>query len=227
MFNITRKKKLQKYWKDLQKYIGKNVVVDYIVNKQLIQSRTYSVPNNFSSWWKKNSQDWWKDSATSLFEDNDNEGECFIYEEKTNINSQQIIQHFLDGINHCVFTPIRNWANELHEGAKSKQTKSRYNIILKNLNELEKKYSRGLPENAVSEVCNSLQIDMEICLPFCETKFIEAQSIKKRLKLFKFMNTRLNHIDLNEVVNNDSFTEVDRAELLKIKADFDRARFSL
>ena len=92
---------------------------------------------------------------------------------------------------------------------------------MKNLNELEKKYSKGLPENAVSEVCNSLQSDMEICLPFCETKFIEAQSIKKRLKLFKFMNTRLNHIDLNEVVNNDSFTEVSRAELLKIKADLD------
>ena len=207
--------------KDLQKFVGKNVVVDYIVNKQLVQSRTYAVPNNFSSWWKKHSQDWWVDSEISLFDANEKNGECFIYEEKTNINSQQIIQHFLDGINHCVFSPIKNWATELYEGAKSKQTKSRYNIILKNLSELEKKYSRGLPENAVSEVCNLLQIDMEICLPFCDTKFIEAQSIKKRLKFFKFMNTRLNHIDLNEVVNNDSFTEVTRKELLEIKSDLD------
>jgi hypothetical protein len=92
--------------KDLQKFIGKNVVVDYIVNKKLVQSRNYAIPNNFSSWWKKHSRDWWRDSEITLFEDNDNEGECFIYEEKTNINSQQIIQHFLDGINHCVFTPI-------------------------------------------------------------------------------------------------------------------------
>lgn len=53
-------------------------------------------------------------------------------------------------------------------------------------------------------------------MPFCETKFIEGQSIKKRLKLFKFINTRLNHIDLNEIVSTDDFTIVTREELLNI-----------
>lgn len=199
----------------LHKFKGQNIVLNYIVNGNFAVNKQYNIPTNFSSWWKKISLEWYDGELFAL------NGKIVIYPQSVDIKPKQIIQYFRDGINHCVFYPIRCWANELYEGAKSKQTKSRYNIILKNLTDLENKYKRGLPENAVSEVCNSLQIDMEICLPFCETKFIEAQSIKKRLKLFKFMNTRLNHIDLNEVVNNDSFTEVSRKELLNIKADLD------
>ena len=139
-------------------------------------------------------------------------------------NTGRIIQAFRDGVNHCVFTPIRNWAVGKEEEAKTEKTKYRYSGLIKKINALEEKYINVVSENAVSEICNSLQIDISIELPFCETKFIESQSIKKRLKSFRFMNTRLNHIDLNEVVNNDEYIEVSRKELFEIKHKLDEAK---
>jgi hypothetical protein len=70
----------------------------------------------------------------------------------------------------------------------------------KNIKEYEKKYSKGVPEDAFGEICNDLQIDIHIELPF-NNKFIEIQSIKKKLRAFRFVNTRLNHLELNEVIS--------------------------
>ena len=52
--------------------------------------------------------------------------------------------------------------------AKTKQTKSRYNVILKELEIFEEQYKDGVPEDAIAEICNKLQIDISIEMPFCE-----------------------------------------------------------
>ena len=208
----------------LKKYVGKNVMVDYVVGKNIIRSKEYNIPSNFSSWWKKTSlNDWMYDSEEALMQYHKNQGQTFIYEPAQDLNTNRVVQAFRDGVNHCVFTPIRNWAIAKEEEAKTEKTKYRYSGMIKKINALEEKYINGVPENAISEICNTLQIDISIELPFCENKFIESQSIKKRLKFFKFMNTRLNHIDLNEVVNNDEYIEVTRKELFEIKKQLDEA----
>ena len=48
------------------------------------------------------------------------------------------------------------------------------------------------------------------------TKFIEIRSQKKPLKKFKYINTRLNHIELNEVKSLDNYEEVSKKELIEI-----------
>jgi hypothetical protein len=204
--------------KTLKKNIGQTIMVEYVVNGRIIRSIEYDIPSNFSSWWKRISlRDWFKDSETPLFEEHENNGQIFIYKPNTNLNTQKIIQAFRDGISHCVFTPIRNWAIEKEMTSKTKKTKYRYSGMINKINELEKIYEKGVPENAIAEICNKLQVDISIELPFCETKFIDGQSIKKRLTHFRYMNTRLNHIDLNEIVNNDEYVEVSRSELFQIK----------
>jgi len=45
--------------------------------------------------------------------------------------------------------------------------------------------------------------------------------MKKRLKSFKFVNTRINHVDLNEVVKVDDFEEVSSSQLKEIKERLD------
>ena len=236
--------------KELKKNIGKTIMVEYVIDfgegyketlvlksfedrtqhkisggKVIIRSKEYTIPQNFSGWWKKVSlNDWCYQSEADIFTQyyGDAKGsQTFIYKQTDIYDTNKIIQAFRDGITNCVFSPIRNWATAKEEEAKTEKTKYRYSGMIKKINELETKYAEGVPEYAISEICNTLQIDMNIELPFCENKFIEGQSIKKRLKLFKFMNTRLNHVDLNEVVNNDEYVEVSREELFKIKKDLD------
>lgn len=212
---------LQKLYEQLKQNIGKDIIVEWVVDGQIMKNIAYSVPTTFSSWFKKiNINDWDYDDIFS--KTTYNTSQLFIYPQNENIRTDKIIQFFKDGITHCVFTPIRNWAVEKLESAESQRTKERYNTIIKRLNELEKKYANGLPDNCVSEVCNALQIDINIELPLCEQKFIECKSLKKRLKQFTFMNTRLNHIELNEVVYNSKPIEVSRKDLYDIKERLDK-----
>jgi len=212
----------------------------------LIQTKNYDIPTAFSRWWKDNrgpGYDWKKDSERSMFEYTSDKfdpflrdevekkgeeyhdhfvGSVFIYPQNKNISTKKIVQMFRDGIHHCVFTPIRNWAKNKLEEAVSEKTKYRYSGMLKKISILEEKYSTGVPEEAICEVCNELQIDITIELPLCKNEFIEVQSVKKRLKLFKFVNTRLNHIELNEIVYNDKPVIVSREELMKLKTQLDK-----
>lgn len=207
-----------------------------IKNKYVVKSIQYDVPDKFSSWWKKHSRDWWVNSAQSIFdkfnekEDSDayellTYGNIYIYRQGIDtLNTNKITQLFREGITNCLFTPIRLWAMNKLDDAKTKPTKSRYNVIIKNINVLEEMYKNGVPEDAVSQICNKLQVDISIELPFgtANKTLIEGQSIKKRLKYFKFMNTRLNHVDLNEVVHQDKPIEITREELLEVKDELDQ-----
>jgi len=216
-----------KLYQQLKLNIGKNIIVEWVVNGKIMQSVNYSVPTDFSKWFNTiYREDWWYNSEKNVFEETDLENfgaiqKLFIYPQNENISSKKVIQLFKDGITHCVFTPIRNWAVEKLEDSKSKRTVERYNTIIKRINELENKYADGLPDNCVAEVCNALQIDINVELPLCEHKFIECKSLKKRLKQFTFMNTRLNHIELNEIVYNSKPIEVSKDELYNIKVKLD------
>jgi len=189
----------------------------------IVRSKEYNIPQDWRNFWDKSGAyyDWWYDYDIDIFTKMENKGSIFIYPESENLDTKQIIQLFRDGISHCVFTPIRNWAISKLEESSAEKTRYRYSGMIKKINEFESKYADGVPENVINEICNSLQIDINIELPFCENKFIEAKSTKKRLKLFKFMNTRLNHIDLNEIVQNDEFEIVSRKELLSIQSKLD------
>lgn len=228
----------------LKDYIGEWVMIEYIIptsetinprntlykkqkilDNYVIFSKEYLIPTQFSKWWKKESKDFYCSSEMDMFRANDQiinniskrVGVLSVYKSDCNVKTENIIQKFLDGISHCVFTPIKLWAVEKYEKSESKQAKSRYNNILKSLTEYEETYKNGVPENAIPEICNKLQIDISIELPFCEDIFIKGESIKKKLKLFKFINSRLNHIDLNEITNDNNVVIVSRDELIKIQ----------
>ena len=230
----------------LKERAGTSVIVEYVLSKKefislpegytygfekkvgtnyVILTRDYDIPTKFQKWWKVRSRDFWIMSSLFIFEAFNHLGKCFIYSQVLSVddkfNKSFLKQYFKDGITHCVFTPIKEWATTKLNEAITKQTKSRYNVILKDLKILEEKYKDGVPDDAISEICNKLQVDINIDLPFCENQFIEGKSIKKRLKLFKFMNTRLNHVELNEITNLDTFEIVSRKELLELKAELD------
>lgn len=203
----------------LKKYKGKQIIVDAINNGNVIRSFTIDIPDAFNSWWNKQGQ-YLFIYPENLFEEYPNI-KLYIYEPNNNITTKKILQVFKDADNGlCVFNPIRNWATEKYNEAvekKNKDSKCRYKKVLDSLTELENEYKFGVDENNITNVCNKLQVDITIEKPFCDNSFITCKSIKKALKHFRYMNTRINHIELNEYVINELPTIVTREELFELK----------
>lgn len=164
----------------------------------------------------------------------------FIFSKLTTITQQYFQQSFLDGVSHCFFTPLISWANDCLENSKSKGAKARYQTIINKIEGKElksgkkiigfkEKYSKGIPEPDIGMVCEELQIGVQIDQPFQNKKFFEYRSMKKPLKVFNFLNTRLNHIEEQDKEHNfnyvyDNYAEtkiVTRDELYELKNDFD------
>ena len=167
---------------------------------------------------------WLVDSETTCFEKyrRDRNGDYPPAVEVSIINDVERVrlqQSFREGINHCVFTPIKDYASQVVENAKSIHTKRKYKTMYNKIIALEKKYEKGVPEEDIQEVCNILQIGLEISLPILNDKFILCRSMKKPLKTFKFINTKKNHIDLGEVVGKNNTITLDSYEDLLDKRD--------
>jgi hypothetical protein len=124
------------------------------------------------------------------------------------------IQSFRDGITHCMFTPIRKWAEESHAEAKSKSAVSRYNAILNRLTDLEETYAAGVPEDRLHEVANACCIDIEVDQPFSEEPFIKVDCAKKSIRKFRFMNTRIDHVEHNELVGMSKPIEMSQSTIV-------------
>jgi len=208
------------------------VVIDGEI-EQIQESEVWVIPavkKGYSSWWTKNSYFLMISSDKELF---DNEYNDLLNDPKLQaqlliltldkVNKENYNQYFLDGISHCFFHPIKEWAERCEEESKSKGAESRYKTIQKKVSKYIIKYFQGIPEEDLPAVCNDLQISVEIDLPstfHSDYKFIEVESQKKPLKKFKFINTRLNHIELNRCSNKDEYTEVSKKDIEIIFNDY-------
>jgi hypothetical protein len=189
---------------------GKSIVCTFTRKGDLYQGEngnvslntSFDIPSSwtgFSSYWKKESTKFWIDSDEDVFyqdsvfkmahdeakdERSKDYGVLYMYFAQDPLPVDKLVQHFRDGITHCMLSPIRDWLEHKLDESKTKQTKSCYNTRLEKLCEFEKTYAGGVPEDALGEVCNGLQIDLTVDMPFSESTFIEVKSIKKALKHF-------------------------------------------
>ena len=150
----------------------------------------------------------------------------FIFTKEKLLSLKYYQQKFLDGkVSHCLLQPIIEWANEMIAATKSKDVKNRYNAIISKLvgkKPVDKrnkgvigyleKYKDGIPETELSNFCEDLQIGMDIEQPFNENLLYEYRSVKKCCKVFKFINTRLNHVDF---VDDSNFRHIKFNSLFK------------
>ena len=205
----------------VKQYIPPKHDVDDEPEQQVVSSEIIKVPTNFSTWWKKDT--WmWIYSDTFLFSPIINEGLDPKFQAQVlilrldKVGSENYQQYFLDGITHCLFTPIKDWAVDKYSQAESKPTQRRYRGKIKKIEKLEIEYFKGVPHEDIGLICNELQIGIEIDLPSTlgnATQYIKVEPQKKSLKNFRFINTRLNHIELNKVSNKDNYVEVTKKEL--------------
>jgi len=134
------------------------------------------------------------------------------------LEAKKVNQKFAEGISNCMLTPIKYWAIKCADDAKGESTKRKYNAMAVKLDEFNDQYQTGIPEDDVQNICNQLTVDINVDLPLHSAQFLTCKSLKKRLKVFNFINTRLNHVNLNEIVNKD-VTKVSEDQLQQIAVD--------
>jgi len=204
---------------------------------------------SISSWWKANDKDYikyvsglympiWEQEIEEFIPEDQDEIELpewnitFILTKEIKLSPTQIKQSFLDGVNHCVFTPIIDYFQDKLENTKSKDCRIRCGTVLNKIYGKKDKegylslYSKGVPEDHLDKVCNDLGVGMDIEQPFTNNTFISIRPLKKAKKVFKFINTRLNHIEENKtpyrfdnLLKNDDCIYVDRKQLEKVYND--------
>jgi len=164
-----------------------------------------------------------------------------IFSKLITIADKYFQQSFLDGVSHCVFTPMISWAIKCIKNAKSQSTKDNYKAILhkicgktlksgKRKEGLIQQYSKGVPEKDIPIVCEKLQIGIDIDQPFQSNTFFTYRPLKRPLKVFNFLNTRLNHIESSEKTHNFNYVydiyaknqEMKRKELYELKEQLDK-----
>lgn len=113
-------------------------------------------------------------------------------------------QQFREGITNCLLKPISAWVETL-EVEKTK--KAARNKIVK----FQKKYENGVPECALNEICEALNINIDILAPFSKRVIKTGRTNKQKAKKnFYLDNTYQNHIsvaDEEEVIVSDEDME--------------------
>ena len=123
-------------------------------------------------------------------------------------------------------TPIKEYFLDRVENSKTKQGKENYKRFYRYTLEFIDRFRNGVPEKFISEICEKLKIAIEIIQPFTNKKYLEVKSSTRNQKIFKFINTELNHVDVLTENRNSLFKSnepeiVSPQDLLKIQESLD------
>ena len=143
--------------------------------------------------------------------------------------NEAVDQQFLDGINHCVLSPMMDWVDEKILGKETtspglvgtsnksscQRNVRRYLSIKKFLGEALIKYKDGIPQKDLQNLCNELGFNVKIFVPDrygYNELWLSFKGEKGRIswsKSFNFMNTRWNHLDTIIKLNRSNTLESD------------------
>ena len=210
---IPRGDNVFQYKEWLRNFRGQTVKVYSMMNGQIIDEQLVEIPENgFNAWWDNvGSYNFLIGPSGEQRTPITDGADKIVITPNINLQPQRVEQLFREGIKHCVFEPILNWGQEQFQNVKSRASHFRYKKFIKNCNEYIEKYQKGIPEKDIQDVCNKLQINIVIDFPLDRQNFLSFKSLKSPLRTFRFVNTRLNHIDINEVINKQ-FIEMDTAD---------------
>jgi hypothetical protein len=184
--------------------------------KDYEKEETYTIPNNVFRWWNKKHiyRDWMVDSDNNKFQmiyyrlekagvNPDTIKVKLVFMKPNKIEADIIAQKYAVGITNCVLNPIMSWVNEKIEDSATNETKRRYENMKKKVESYSKIYNNenGIPEDKLHEISNSLKLKFELCDVF-NNSYLTIEPEQKPLRTFKYINTKMDHVDL--VTSNDN-----------------------
>ena len=227
----------------IESYRGKTIELTMVDFNGVKHNDTITIPQ---TGFRKNVWDglyWWLGlyPAQGYWDPNNNEQfnpdtqTQLVISIKDKVNPVQIHQAFLDGTTHCLLTPICDWVDErlknLEPGSRRTKFITKYNWLhdsRKLRGGFLGKYKDGVPDNPedLQLVCDKIGINLEINIPsYLVNESCVIHKYRAKLqddtKTFKFLNIRLNHIELNELMNTGDIITLKPEELFKLKKEFD------
>ena len=214
----------------LKRMLKKSLVITTYSEKggNILSTRYETIPDTdkgFIDWWKSTGV-WiiWKTSGETIYQDYP-EAVIYVWEGDKKIKPEKIKQFFKEGNVNCLLKPIVAWAENCKEKAISNCAKSKYNAILGRLKIISNQVGdNGVSETEMIRITNDAQVDISIEKPIIvgdEKYVVESKSNKKALKHFIMRNTKLNHVDLNELLYLNNVEVVTRTQLYEIKKDLE------
>lgn len=138
--------------------------------------------------------------------------------------TKPVTQTFKDGKFNCVLEPIKIYIEDKMQSSKATKTINNYKTRLNKVLQLNEKYfDQGVQQTGLDDIANTLQINLTINLPF-QGEFLTAKSNKKALRTFKYMNTRLHHVEYDEVSYSENRVVMDNNELIKLQKKLDKSK---
>jgi len=226
------------------KYAGKTVEISKKYTstsvgeiKRIVDTQIVEIPSSsFSTWWGNFSPFFWIDSDSFIFSDEYGNfddpalNSQIVIVSGKKVNKKDVNQYFLDAsVGHCVFNPMKVWAQDKFENAKSKSSQNRYRAVVNKIKKYEKIYKDGVPETELQAISDKLNVGIDIDLPSTvlkkDTQFVSIRPNRADTgKVFRYINTRLNHIETNEAVCKSDFTPMSRDDLECKKRDLEQAQ---
>jgi hypothetical protein len=161
-------------------------------SKFITDTQSTDVPKRgFNSWWSNFTQFLFPDSDKWIFDESynpmgapSNQAQLIIMS-ADKVDKSNYQQFFLDsaGASHCVFTPMMNWCVDCSINSNTESTRNKYISRANKIENLMEYYNDGVPEKDFPEICNQLQIGIEIDMPSSvldkNTEYIKYRSQKK------------------------------------------------
>lgn len=231
--------------KFMKQFSGKTIKVISYFNGIIKAQGIITVPDAFASWWKTSKfsesfimidslfnifsppMNWVGEDPTDdnpVLKDRKNQG-ILVVDTLNKIQPEKYLQSFLDGVTHCFFTPIKEWAVNKKEDSKSENTAKKYKSMINKIDKYVIEYKDGIPEDKIQSVSDDLQLKFTIDIPSIINEKVNLLTIepqKKPLKTFRFLNTRINHIEINKISSLDQYEEVSYKEIHRIKKQLEK-----
>ena len=159
----------------------------------------------------------------NVLEEGGGKVETFLVPAKE-VKANKQTQSFKEGSFNCVLEPIKLFIEDKIENSSTSKTKSNYKTKLKKVEELNKKFfDVGVNLQGLDDIAQELQIDLYVSLPFQNDNLV-AKSNKKPLRTFRYINTRLNHVDYDKVSHIDNRVTLEKHELLELQRQLDKRK---
>ena len=174
------------------------IVTNSNTGKIIDMSTDIGDPN---TWWKQNKLQFQVDSDFMVWNSDLSEGDAvnIIFTKEKKLDKKYFAQTYNAGVlGYCLVGEVFKWIQMKLTTTKSKNSLKHYKLRFNKFigkNGYMEKYKRGIPEKDIPDFCEDLQIGVSIEQPFNENKLFEYKSMKKPIKKFRYLNTRLNHVE--------------------------------
>lgn len=183
---------------------GSSFYVRLLRDNRVEEAILYEPPTgiDYFDWWFSHNRDFFDGYAGEIiFETND----IIQLVPESKLTESNKTQYFREGITNCLLTPLKEFYTNYTKGSKAVLDYKKK--VLPLIDQYMEEYKDGVPEDRIADLCQQLRIKVDIHDIFNNTILSESYTGRPN-KVFKFMNTKVDHVD--HFTNDTNIIDIDQ-----------------